>query len=356
MSKSEIIILFDKDFYLHKPPYGYHPENPSRLDIVLRGLREHGLLDKVVFVEGIEFSDVLKSVLMVHEKSYVDMVIDFCNSGGGYIDPDTYIVRESCVVAQKAVAASIKAVENALEVREKLFFALVRPPGHHAGFSGKAFEAPTQGFCIFNNIAIAVNHIMEKYRISPVVIVDIDVHHGNGTQEIFWNNPNVIHIDIHEHGIYPGTGHINDVGGSNAKGTKINIPLQPFSNDDDYLYVLNKIIHPIISHYKPRLVAISAGFDAYRDDGLANMMLTERFYSIFGAYLRSLSKLGISIAAILEGGYTHGLLHGLPSMLKGFIEYNKDYLEKILSSATPRNNTVKVVDELIKILRSYYTL
>ncbi|HDI02140.1 MAG TPA: histone deacetylase family protein, partial [Ignisphaera sp.] len=232
-------------------------------------------------------------------------------------------------------------------------FALTRPPGHHVGRYGRAMGAPTQGFCIFNNIAGAIYYALSK-KVKPILILDIDVHHGNGTQEIFWRNPDVIHIDIHEEGIYPGTGDIKDIGGDEARGTKINIPMPPLSQDEDYLYVLRELIIPLIDSIKPRIIVMSAGFDAYQHDGLASMMLSQEFYYRFGVAIANICKKYRGLLAVLEGGYTTGLRYGLPAFIKGFINYREVELRDI--EIEPTKSVKNRVSEVMKILKSYHSL
>lgn len=350
---NNVVLLFDDAFYLHKPPYGYHPENPYRLDMIFKGLREHNILETVELVRGLEpLPNARDTLISVHDADYVELVYRWCRAGGGYIDPDTYVVRESCEAAERAVTAAVRASQVALLRGEVLAFAIIRPPGHHAGVTGRAMGAPTQGFCLFNNIAAAVKEAL-KQGVTPILIIDIDVHHGNGTQEIFWNEPRVFHVDLHEDGIYPGTGDPDAAGGPEAFGTKVNIPLEALSGDDDYVYVLKEILLPLIHYVRPKLLALSAGFDAYRGDGLADMNLTERFYGAFGSALRQVSReLGVGVVAVLEGGYSVGLLKGLPAMVEGFMNPHPEGVEGLMSSSRPSSSTKRMVERVKRVLRS----
>lgn len=348
------MIYFSREFYLHAPLKGlYHPENPSRLEIALSALYNSGFGESIVEVQGGENSvNVRELLLKTHDSAYVEYIFKLCSQEfEGYIDSDTYISRGTCIAAQKAVEFSVMAVEHVLKNQYNFVLALVRPPGHHAGVSGRAMNAPTQGFCIFNNVAVATTYALSK-GIKPVLIIDIDVHHGNGTQEIFWSNPGVVHVDVHEQGIYPGTGDIYDVGGGEAEGTKINIPLPPHSDDEDYIYAFLRLVEPLIYAVKPRLIAISAGFDAYSNDGLASMRLTENFYKFFGRMLHEvLQALRIGAVAVLEGGYSVGLRNGLPAMLKGFAE--PGYSRPSLETVKPSYAVETIVNRVIQVLRRY---
>lgn len=352
-----IRILYNDALYLHRPPSGIpHPENPSRLGIAISAIKNIRIAQRIVIDSRVDFEiAALHYILRVHDKNYIELIESLCSSGDAYIDSDTYVSKGTCKAAEIAVIISIKTTEIALTHSETLVFALVRPPGHHAGRYGRAMGAPTQGFCIFNNIAIAMLYAIDK-GYAPIAVMDIDVHHGNGTQEIFWYEPRLIHIDIHQYGIYPGTGSIDYIGGGEARGTKVNVPLSPYSGDDDYLYIVKELFIPIIESIKPRAIAVSAGFDAYRGDGLSEMELTQKFYRLYGTVLRVLSKrMGVGIAAVLEGGYSTGLKEGLPAFLLGFLN-DVDDLEELLKNLTPSRKTVETVSRVRSILKQFISL
>ncbi|ADM27231.1 Histone deacetylase [Ignisphaera aggregans DSM 17230] len=348
-----IHIFFSEILYRHRPPRNiYHPENPSRLDIALKSIKEIISIDNRIKILDSNVAEFINYIRRIHDYDYVEYIYSLCLEGDTYIDSDTYISRDSCRVAEKAIGLSVRAMNEAIEHRETLAFALVRPPGHHAGIRGRAMDAPTQGFCIFNNIAATTIYALDR-GYSPIAIIDIDVHHGNGTQEIFWYDPRVIHIDIHEYGIYPGTGYIDEIGGKGAEGTKINIPLPPYSGDDDYLYIVREIVLPIIYSVKPKIIAISAGFDAYRDDGLADMEVTTIFYESFGKLLRFLSR-DISVMGVLEGGYSIGIENGFSAFLKGFLK-GIDCVDKLFIDIKPSDRVINIVSRVKNILKPIYT-
>lgn len=347
-----VAILYSNLFRKHDPPYGfYHPENSRRLDIALNGIERAGLSNNVINLDTLDtyyhgYRD------RVHHNDYISFIRKACDQNTRFIDGDTYINKYTFEVATHAIGCSVYALELALNMRESLVVALVRPPGHHAGFSGRAMGAPTQGFCIFNNVAATALYAIDK-NLKPALIIDIDVHHGNGTQEIFWRNPDIVHIDIHEYGIYPGTGLVDDLGEGEGYGTKINIPLHPYSGNNDYIYVLHELVLPIAYSIKPKSIIISAGFDAYMNDGLASMELTDVFYAYFGSILRTLSKdFSVGIVAILEGGYGIGIERGLPSFLKGFVKP----MEIMYKDVEPSKRTIYTVKQLHEILRSIYNM
>lgn len=326
-------VLYSPLFREHKPEE-YHPENPSRLDYAIEGLKANDLWKNIREPEEATPNDLLG----VHERPYVARVRELSKSSGN-LDPDTYVSPGTWNAALKAFGASREAALSAME-RKGLYLALVRPPGHHSGRNGKAFNAPTLGFCIFNNIAGAAK-LVEALD-GKAVIIDFDAHHGNGTQEIFWNDPNVIHIDIHKTDIYPWSGHEHEVGGRDAKGTKVNIPMPHYSRDDDYIFVWRETVVPIVENLDPKVILISAGFDGFRGEHLTTLRLTERFFRYAGS---TLSK--YSLTVILEGGYDVGLRKGLPAFIEG-------HLRGIETEETvhPSYETLKTVEKIIEIQKS----
>ena len=324
-------ILYSEVFKGHKP-LRYNPENPKRLEFAIEGLKECDLWINVEEPPRAEINDILK----VHSNEYVKKIQGLSESGFSFIDPDTYVSPHTWKAALMAFGASMQVAKLALKKKD-VYLALIRPPGHHAGKKGRALGAPTLGFCIFNNAAGAA--LMLKEKAGKVVIIDFDVHHGNGTQDIFWDDGDVVHIDLHESGIYPGSGDIYEIGGKGAEGSKINLPMPHYSKDDDYIFVWQEIVLPILEDIGPRAILVSAGFDAFKGDGLAMMELSERFYYFAGA---SLSR--FSLAVILEGGYSVGLKRGLPAFIRGYLEGEPEF-EKI----SPKYETIKVVEEVREI-------
>ena len=334
-----IRIFYSPIFREHKPE-GYHPENPTRLNYAIRGLSENGMWGEELLLkpEPVSPSDVL----LIHGEEYVERVRKLANTFE-YLDPDTYVSPGTWEAALTALGAARDAVK--LAVKEKgLYLALVRPPGHHAGRSGRAFNAPTLGFCIFNNAAFAAYTLRELE--GNAVVIDFDAHHGNGTQEIFWNDRDVLHIDLHEREVYPWSGYEHDVGGKNAEGSKVNVPMPHYSGDDDYVLAWEEIVLPILEETKPDVVIVSAGFDGFLGEVLTTLKLTERFFSYAGS---TLSR--YSLAVILEGGYDIGLMKGLPSFIRGYL--SGDIREV---PVTPSYETLRTVARVNEIQRQWWGL
>ena len=297
-------VIYSPVFLEHRPE-NYHPENPDRL---LRAVNSLKRLDLWKPVEPVPVPE--EELLKVHSRDYVELVREKSRAFS-YLDPDTYVSPGTWEASLLAFGASRLAVELALKFGG-LHLALVRPPGHHAGKSGRAFNASTLGFCIFNNAAYAAKSAEELA--GKVLVIDFDAHHGNGTQEILWNDPNAVHIDLHERDIYPWSGYEHDVGGKGAEGTKINLPMPHYSGDDDFIYAWNEVVLPVLAQLRPKLVVVSAGFDGFLGENLTTLRLSELFFAYAGS---TLSR--YPLAVIFEGGYSVGLDKGLPAFIRGYL-------------------------------------
>ncbi len=255
-------------------------------------------------------------VELVHDRDYVEYIESESKKGFHYIDADTYVNEHTFSVALLAASTAWNAADVSLEVRAPVL-ALVRPPGHHAGRAGPALGALSNGFCIFNNAAIAARNFLDKGL--KVMILDFDAHHGNGTQEIFWYEPRVLHVDIHEHGIYPGTGDFRDVGGNAAKGTKVNVPLPHGAGDDEFLWLISDVLPRLAEAFRPDALVISAGFDSHALDPMSTLRASDDVFTMFGSFVAELMRSRVKgVTMVLEGGYGNALPAGLRSFLRGF--------------------------------------
>ncbi|MEZ0248924.1 MAG: histone deacetylase family protein [Thermoproteus sp.] len=276
-----------------------HPENPRRLDYALLGVKEAD----AAAVEPRLRDDVRERVETAHRRDYVNYVEDLCNAGSlTELDGDTWISPGTCRAAYMAVSAILDALDSSEHA-----YVLARPPGHHAGASGRALTAPTQGFCIFNTAAIGALYL------EGTAVVDIDVHHGNGTQEILYDR-DVLYISTHQDPltIYPGTGFPDDVGRGRGEGYNVNVPMPPGLGDDGFKRAVDEIIMPILRQYGPRRVVVSLGWDAHREDPLADMGLSLNGYR---HAIRSLLSLRVPVVFLLEGGYNYDVLREGSKML-----------------------------------------
>lgn len=302
--------LYSPVFLAHTLPR--HPESHARLEAVMTLLREHGELDRLTSLPFV--AATASQLCAVHADAYVDLVKQLSARGGAMLGPDTYINRSSFEAASSAAGAAIAAAWAVLAGEVDRAFALVRPPGHHA------FADHGEGFCLFNNIAVAAKYALGDVpadetggRSTPlerVMIVDWDVHHGNGTQSIFYEDPRVLFVSIHQLPLYPLSGRIDEIGAGAGRGTTANVPLPPGVGDEGYARVLDEIVVPLARRYRPQLLMMSAGFDGHWLDELAGMNLSLRGYAQIVSTLAQLSDelCGGRLVAVLEGGYDHDVL------------------------------------------------
>lgn len=276
---------------------GDQPENARRLTAILGHLDESGLLEgrKIFEPEAIPFD----ALVTVHDQALIELVLDAAETGGRWLDSDTYVSPGSYEAAAYAAGGALIAVDAALQDDPSRVFVLSRPPGHHAT-RGKAM-----GFCLFNNVAAAARYALDRHGLERVAIVDWDVHHGNGTQEIFYDTDRVFYVSVHQSPLYPGSGRRDETGAGPGIGYTLNVPLAPGADDAAYLRIFDSEIAPRIRAFRPRLLFVSAGFDAHRDDPLAMMRLTEQG---FGELARRMLVLAGECCAgrmvlVLEGGY-----------------------------------------------------
>ena len=307
---ARLLLYRDALFYMHAPPRP-HPEGPWRLDEAYRGLGEAGVLAYASERPAPPRGRARRELLRVHDESYVALVEKLSSRGRGWLDADTY-VNAYTFDAGLAVASAVLDALDAVLRGEGPVLVLARPPGHHAGRYGAAMGAPTLGFCIFNATALAAVRAADLgYR---VLVLDFDLHHGNGTQEILYRDPRVVHLDLHQDPatIYPGTGWPWETGEGEARGTKINIPVPLLAGDDVYQWLLEQGMELALEALggTPDLVLVDAGFDAYSGDGLGALELTTNTYAWIGWLLRRLTS---KVLVVLEGGYSQGLRRGLPA-------------------------------------------
>ena len=285
-----MLVISSPRFQEHTTPPG-HPERPERAEVfdqVAAGWRDRG--GRVVEPRPATRAEILR----VHDAAYVT-AIDAVNGRAAMLDADTFTSPESVEIAWLAAGAAVQAAEHALDTRE-IAFALVRPPGHHAE------RDKAMGFCLFNNIAVAAAAAVAR-GLSRVAVVDIDVHHGNGTQWMFYADPKVLYVSTHQFPFYPGTGAADETGSGPGKGFTFNVPLPAGATDADYASAYRTIAGEL-ERYAPELLLVSAGFDAHADDPLASMRMTAAGY---GAVVKSLAdaaaRAGCPMALVTEGGY-----------------------------------------------------
>jgi acetoin utilization deacetylase AcuC-like enzyme len=350
-----LAIVYSKKFLEHKT--GIHCENPLRLEVSLDALRRFSLIndEKCIVVEPRMAS--VEELKLVHDEDYVEEIRNFCLSGGGYYDGDTYLSRESFDVASYAVGGMLNALEEVFKGNFKRLFGLVRPPGHHAGVYGRAMGASTVGFCVFNNVAVLAAYALKKGLAKKILIFDFDVHHGNGTQEIFNRSAKVLYISFHEKGIYPGTGYEFEVGEGEGEGFSVNVPMPHRSDNKIYLKAMEEIVIPIGEEFKPDLVLLSAGFDAHHSDNISSIQLSAESYFQMTEFMVKLSKKYSDgrVLACLEGGYSRETLSkSLPATIAALNETRVDVKDSILQASTSIVDKAEETIRTVKKIQSKY--
>lgn len=275
---------------------GAHPESPERIDALQRALDAAGMWDGRLVLDPVPAT--MEAVLAVHTPEMVAFTQAVAARGGGYLDPDTIVSPASWEVALLAAGGACRAVDTVLHGDALRAFALGRPPGHHA----EPDEA--MGFCLLNSVAIAARHA-QRSGAARVAILDWDVHHGNGTQAVFWRDPSVLFVSLHQYPFYPGSGAAAERGADAGVGTTLNIPLRAGSGDEVYLDAFERLALPALEAFAPDLLLISAGFDAHHDDPLAMMRMTTAGFATLARRVQAAAQAlcGGRLVLVLEGGY-----------------------------------------------------
>ncbi len=284
----------------HRHDTGGHPENAGRLVAIESELERAGWPG----LERVEAPAASREQLFrVHEPAHVDAIEEFCARGGGMIDLDTVASPGSFEAALHAAGGAAAAAERLLADGDRAAICALRPPGHHAE------RDRAMGFCLFNNVAVAAAHALEACGAERVLVLDWDVHHGNGTEAIFAADPRVLYASIHQWPLYPGTGPAEYSGVGAGEGYTVNLPVPAGAGSDEFAALVEHVVCPIARAYEPDLVVISAGYDAHRDDPLASCMVATEAYGQMTAALRDVAaELGVPVLVCLEGGYSPSAL------------------------------------------------
>ncbi|MGB5156906.1 histone deacetylase family protein [Desulfobacterium sp. N47] len=289
--------------YLEHTADDYHPESPHRLETIYSMLEEKDMAGKFVAIKPREATR--EELGYIHTAEYISRVASTKTRSKVMLDPDTYTSPGSWEAAILAAGGVLELIDNLMEKKIDNGFAFLRPPGHHA----EADRA--MGFCLFNNIAIGAKYAIEKYNLDRILIIDWDIHHGNGTQRSFYNDPQVLYFSTHQYPYYPGTGGVNELGEGKGKGFTINIPLSSGVGDDEYAGIFMEILKPVAFEFKPQLILVSAGFDIYIDDPLGGMEITPEGFARLAKIILELADTICEgkVLFILEGGYSLKGLH-----------------------------------------------
>ncbi|MFP4082160.1 MAG: histone deacetylase [Candidatus Aminicenantes bacterium] len=295
--------------YMEHNMGSFHVENPQRLDVIYRMI-DGEISFPYVEIEPREAHQ--EEIEMIHSSSYIQTIKETSGKDRVILDPDTATSSRSYQVALLAAGGLLKALDFIMDQKVSSAFALVRPPGHHAEASR------AMGFCIFNNIAIGAQYLIKKYGLERVLIVDWDLHHGNGTQHSFDRRSDVLYFSTHQFPHYPGTGSWNETGSGQGEGFTVNVPLTGGKEDQDYLFIFKNILSPVASAYRPEFILVSAGFDIHEADPLGGMRVSGNGFGALTSELLSLAHQHCEdrILFTLEGGYDlQGLKEGVKQVL-----------------------------------------
>ncbi|MCP5028141.1 MAG: histone deacetylase [Actinomycetia bacterium] len=271
----------------------WHPERPARLAAVQRALADNLVREVVTPLEPRQAT--IDQLAVAHDRLYLEAAERFVTSGGGALDPNTITSKGSWATARWAAGTGLDAVEDLTRTDTAAAFVGIRPPGHHASANH------AMGFCLINNVAVVAATLAARGE--RVAILDWDVHHGNGTQEIFWDEPRVLYASMHEHPAYPGTGLAGDIGGEGARGMNVNVPLPEGSTGESALAAFDEIIGPAVSAFAPNWLLLSAGYDAHRADPLAGLAWSAGDYGLLSTRSAELMTKAGRVVVFLEGGY-----------------------------------------------------
>ncbi|MFO7677582.1 MAG: histone deacetylase [Thermoplasmatota archaeon] len=331
-------IAYSNDFSKHNN--SGHPENAKRLEVLVEEVKHSPIYEKLDFFDPNLVSE--KTLYKLHSEYMIQRIKEISSSEDEWVDLDTYVCRYDYETARKAAGGVVQICHNVISGKADNGFALIRPPGHHA-----TYERP-MGFCLFNNAALAAYEIAQKGK--SVLIFDCDVHHGNGTQNSFYDRSDVLFQSFHLYPHFPGTGPVDNIGKDKGEGYTVNAPLCYGNGDKSVSILFEEIFSPIAQQFKPDLIIVSSGYDSHHSDPLGGLKLTVNF---FGKIIEYLQKIQPKIVCTLEGGYSLDwigkcLLSQLGQLTGQAVEFNDTVREDI--------NVQPVIKDLKKNLESFWKL
>lgn len=347
-------ILKDNLFMEHDPGFD-HVESPERLRTLYPDL-EKMLSEEHLLTKETGNGDK-EHITLVHTLDHYTHVASTAGKVYSVLDADTFTSAKSFSAASRAVGCAVQGIDELMCGNWENCFSLLRPPGHHAEVN------KSMGFCLFNNIAIAARYAQQKYGLSRILVLDWDVHHGNGTQNVFYDTDEILYISIHQSPLYPGTGHGTDTGEGKGKGFTLNIPLPGGQGDLEYANIFNTIIEPVVRQYQPQLILVSAGFDSHEADMISSMRLSSQGFAYMAETVIRLAedlcegKTGF----FLEGGYNLPALKdsvfSVLAEMKGaqlgeYVPLSKDKLELFAS----QNSVHPAIEQVRDIAKKYWNM
>jgi acetoin utilization deacetylase AcuC-like enzyme len=330
--------LIDDRFRLHDPG-SQHPESPNRLLYIQQALAEFGAAERWQRIEARPAT--AEHLELIHSRTHIESVQQAAQHAPCYLDPDTSVCTDSYDIALLAAGSVLACVDAICNREMDRAFAFVRPPGHHAE------PEKAMGFCLFNNIALGAAHLRVQHKLDRVAIVDIDLHHGNGTQAMFYNDPHVLYISTHQYPYYPGSGAITELGARDGRGYTVNFPLPAGAGDDVVVPIYAKIVSSILEQFRPQFILVSAGFDALLSDPLGGLSVSVAGYaSVAASLMKAADKCCDGrICFVLEGGYSPAGLQGCTTAI--MTEMESDSPKEL---ALPGDSLFKMISDKAKEL------
>jgi acetoin utilization deacetylase AcuC-like enzyme len=331
-------IVKDRRYLDHGSEY-MQPESPARLESIYAMLEQPDMEGNFIEIEP-RYAD-RREIALVHDPDHIDLVAGTAGKAHAYLDPDTETTPESFETARLAIGGLFNAIDEVITGRMDNAFALIRPPGHHARRRDSA------GFCLFNNIALGAMHAMNRHSLNRILIVDWDLHHGDGTAQTFYNDNRVLYFSTHQYPAYPGTGAVEEIGRGNGIGYTINVPLRPGAGNAQYVKIYRRLLDPVALAFKPELVLVSAGFDIYAQDPLGGMRVTSRGFAYLTRILMNIADACCQgrLVLTLEGGYhIDGQTASVKAVLKELrdeTQVSQEELFRIENEAEERFNPVE---------------
>lgn len=322
-----------------------HPERPDRVTAALAGVADLHLDSDLVTAAPREATRA--ELLRVHHGGYLDELGALCYGGGGDIDQDTYATYDSWTIAKHAAGGGLAVIDELQRRNEGVGFVAARPPGHHA------LADRAMGFCLLNNVAVATAALLEEGE--RVLVLDWDVHHGNGTQQIFWDEPSVLYVSTHQWPLFPGSGYAGEVGGRHAIDRTVNLPVPAGATGDVLRRAIEEVAAPVISDFDPTWVLVSAGFDAHRDDPMANLELTSDDFAELALLAASFAPQPGRLAMFLEGGYDLLALRTSVHATLGAVLGARPEFEGLSSGGPGSDHVARVQRERVAAIDSLHT-